>query len=43
VYKSLRQYGITRASIFADLENLGVDLSKKWRKQTDEEVPPRTG
>jgi hypothetical protein len=31
IYRSLRQYGISRASIFPDLENLGVDISRKWR------------
>lgn len=31
IYRSLRQYGITRASVFPDLENLGADISRKWR------------
>jgi hypothetical protein len=31
IYRRLRQYGITRASVFPDLENLGADISRKWR------------
>lgn len=31
MYQNLRQYGISRASIFPDLENLGLDISRKWR------------
>lgn len=31
IYRSLKQYGISRASIFPDLENLGLDISRKWR------------
>jgi FRG domain len=31
IYRSLRQYGISRGSVFPDLENLGLDISRKWR------------
>jgi len=30
IYRSLQEYGISRASVFPDLENLGVDISRRW-------------
>jgi hypothetical protein len=30
IHRSLKEYGISRASVFPDLENLGLDISRKW-------------
>lgn len=30
IYRSLKEYGISRASVFPDLENLGLDISRSW-------------
>lgn len=32
ILNQLRSYGVSRFSVFPDLENLGSDISRKWRK-----------